>query len=73
MSLKTDKEILVDLYTRNSISFKVKEDDKGWYDLGEDCRVVCEAQTPGVIGYSCFVAEHYFDKDGKLVGVGAWE
>jgi len=31
------------------------------------------AKSEGVIGYSGFDADMYFDKDGQLISIGAWE
>jgi hypothetical protein len=42
-------------------------------DAEDDHAVAAGPPRPRNYGYSGFSAEFYFDEDGALVGVGAWE
>ena len=71
-----DKEILIDLLTRNNQRFEIKTDNY-YNNIGaESYLVVQNTYDQGIkeaIGYSDFVSYWLFNKDGKLINIGHYE
>ena len=70
----SDKQTLIDMLTRAGVEFEIRtHSEKKPFRAGGSSLLDYESVVLVEAGYSGFVTEFFFDADGALLYMGAWE
>jgi hypothetical protein len=71
--MTTDRDTLKAMLDRAGIVYKEAPADPRWDRVGPTKIIVVEGEGPNNLGYSSFETSFFFNEDGALLAMGAWE